>query len=190
MVVLVLIVFCFIFVALGLLMIDKYSNKRLVIIVLFLIFLGFLSTRYRHFQTVNGVTFTVWNTTEGCYVMPYVYLGLFHPKDDYIIFSNRGGLTIFFKDEKTMLCFFESSDTLNCKINSFNCQVFPQPNYKRRADGLFYYAPIEDPDSHYRKRENIRKRKDQYYILYPSIAIDTYDFVNIYVKDNLRNNDL
>ena len=68
-------------------------KKKIVfrIIGLLLILLPFSCTfyllEYKFYYTVEDVTFTFWNTSNGCYIMPYKYTGLLFPKDNYLIVS-------------------------------------------------------------------------------------------------------
>ena len=68
-------------------------KKKIVfrIIGLLLILLPFSCTfyllEYKFYYTVEDVTFTFWNTSNGCYIMPYKYTGLLFPKDNYMIVS-------------------------------------------------------------------------------------------------------
>ena len=80
-------------------------KKKIVfrIIGLLLILLPFSCTfyllEYKFYYTVEDVTFTFWNTFNGCYIMPYKYTGLLFPKDNYMIVSPLDCIDIFVGDD-------------------------------------------------------------------------------------------
>ena len=96
-------------------------KKKIVfrIIGLLLILLPFSCTfyllEYKFYYTVEDVTFTFWNTSNGCYIMPYKYTGLLFPKDNYLIVSPLDYIDIFVGDD-IIYVFFNSFRYLFCDL--------------------------------------------------------------------------
>ena len=74
---------------------------RIIGLLLILLHLSctFYLLEYKFYYTVEDVTFTFWNTSNGCYIMPYKYTGLLFPKDNYLIVSPLDYIDIFVGDD-------------------------------------------------------------------------------------------
>lgn len=77
-------------------------KKKSRVIILLLILLPASCTFYllecRFYCTIGETTFTFWNTSNGCYIMPYKYKGLLFPKNNYMIVANGDYVRIFVGD--------------------------------------------------------------------------------------------
>lgn len=92
-------------------------------------FLIFLLSQNRHFCKVANVTFTIFKTKNGAYIVPYKYFGFFAPKEDYIRISNIGSLVIFV-DDATMLIFNDKGyskdgNWIEICLTNYKYQHFP-----------------------------------------------------------------
>lgn len=152
---------------------HKYSHKKLLIIIFCIMSLIFVWFQFRHFYTVNDITFSVWKTKNGCYITPYRYLGFSLPKKNYINISNIGSLTIFVENKSTLLIFHDRTDdglkNINCNLKNFDYQEFLPTGYKRGNNGIVLYEKVEN----YFEMDSILKEKRKQCIdLLPFISID------------------
>jgi hypothetical protein len=125
----------------------------------------------------------VWKTKNGCYTIPYRYLGLSLPQKDYVNISNVGSLTIFIKDNSALLIFYNRTDDgieyINCNLKNFTYQEFFPTGYQRGNDGIISSKKIEN----YFEMDSILEAKRKHCIDFlPFIDIDART-MSIYVKN-------
>ncbi len=108
---------------------KKKKVFRIIVLLLLLLPVSctFYLLEYKFYYTVGSTTFTFWNTSNGCYIMPYKYKGLLLPKNNYMIVSPVDYVDIFVGDDiiyffskepyiRTDLCF--SSDKSKYRVFS------------------------------------------------------------------------
>jgi len=123
-----------------------------VIILIPLLFLKIL--QYRHFYEVDNITFTFWKTKYGCYIMPYKYLGITIPKNNYMRAANTGGVIIYIGDESTLYIFpnhtyYLGADTIEINQPSYKYEYFQYinelKNIRASNDKMKYFKNLGYP---------------------------------------------
>jgi hypothetical protein len=125
-------------------------KKRCLFGIIFIITIFSLSLvffhQYRYFYKVGDITFTFWKTRNGCYILPYKYLGITIPKNNYIKTVNTGGIIIFVCDKSKLYIFPNNiyelgADVIEVNLSSYEYKYFP---YIRGIDNvLVFYEKIE-----------------------------------------------
>ncbi|WP_024470334.1 hypothetical protein [Treponema pedis] len=77
---------------------KKKTRAIILLLILLPVSCTFYLLEYKFYYTVGSTTFTFWNTSNGCYIMPYKYKGLLFPKNNYMIVSNGDYVRIFVGD--------------------------------------------------------------------------------------------
>ena len=120
--------------------IKRYLLRMLFIVIILLLLIVSLF-QYRHFYKVGDMVFTFWKTGNGCYIMPYKYLGLIIPKNNYMKASNLGGIVIFIGEESTLHIFPEmiyerGADKIECNLPSYKYEYYP---YVREIESVLAF---------------------------------------------------
>jgi hypothetical protein len=106
----------------------KFTKKSklgcfFVFTIILFVLVGFY--QYRHFYTVENITFTCWKSKKECYITPYRYLGIFPPKKNYIKASNTGAVQIFIDNNTKFFIFNDwihdnTSNEVYCNFENFD----------------------------------------------------------------------
>jgi hypothetical protein len=139
---------------------HNYSHKKLVVAIVYVAVSLFICFHYRHFYKVNDITFTICKTKNGCYITPYIYLGLTSPKNDYIKTGNFGRVLIAIEKDSTLLIFndcYTDGIPVECMLSKYKYQYF-SPDLPERT--------LENVDLFY------ARRKKCYELKLPLISMD------------------
>jgi len=99
--------------------------------VIILLLLVVVFHQHRHFHQVGDMVFTFWRTSSGyTYIMPYRYMGLIPPRDNYMKTVNTAGIFIVI-GEGSMLYIFPlityviGGDRIEVNLSSFEYRYYP-----------------------------------------------------------------
>ncbi len=149
--------------------IVRLSYTKIILATLLFLVLSF--PYMRSFHTINGVTFTIWKTSTGCYIMPYRYFGLSDPPKDYLKVANLAYLTIIVKDQNNLIVFHNRSDAglkewYSC-IESMNYEEFMPAGYFYEDGHLKFRA-----EDYFKDCDSLAKKKEIYINSYPCMTVD------------------
>jgi hypothetical protein len=154
--------------------------KKILIVILVIGLLLFACREYRHFYKVGDMTFTVWRLRDTCYVMPYRYLGVVSPKDNYII-ASYNGVSVYVDKDSTLFISDGHYDT-TCKLSEYKFLLITAP-YKRI--NIKDYSSKDDDtiqNIYFTKIDSIKKEVDSIYSY-----VNPLPQIHVYIDEDWHN---
>jgi len=154
---------------------KSHCLTKFIVGLLVITFLIFLLFQNRQFCKVDDVTFTIFKTRNGAYVIPYRYYGFSAPKEDYIRTSNTGSLVIFVDDNSMLLIFNDKGyskdgNWIEICFRNYKYQYFPPiVSLEWENNRLLGEKSLEQ---HFEEIDLLEKKRKTYADNLPYIFID------------------